>query len=244
MCALQIEVPEFAGPLDLLLNLIQRRRLDVTALSLAAVADQYLEQVLALEGELDALSEFLVVASQLLVIKSRALLPTVEAADVVEDPAEELRRRLAEYQVLQAAAQWLATREADGCRTYGRGSELLAPTSQTRLAPVPPNRLLQVLLMWSSAPLTRPDGTATLDTLPRPSLRERVAVLLDALPDQRWRPIAHLVGADVATAVATFLALLILVRHGVAEIRQRTAYAPLEVRRACGDRRSLPDPEW
>ena len=108
-----MDVPEFSGSLDLLLNLILKRRLDVTTVSLAVVADQYLEQVRALDGGLDSLSEFLLVASQLVLIKSRALLPANATQEPETDPAEELRRRLAEYQVLQAAAHWLGEREAE-----------------------------------------------------------------------------------------------------------------------------------
>src|SRR5205823_5035361 len=111
---------------------------DVTAVSLANVADQYLERALALEGDLDALSEFLLLASQLLLIKSRALLPVSTAAEPEGDSAEELRGRLAQYQVLQAAARWLGEREGDGLRSWPRGGEAAALETPLALAPIVP----------------------------------------------------------------------------------------------------------
>jgi segregation and condensation protein A len=240
---LQVRVPEFSGPLDLLLSLIQRRRLDVTALSLAAVADQYLEQVLALEGELDALSEFLVLASQLLVIKSRALIPAVEPEDPGENPAEELRRRLAEYEVLRAAAGWLAHREADGARSFARGGELVAPSTDMPLVPVAPQRLAE-LASRSHNQVPPQDASVQMETTHRPSLRLRVAALLGALCGDGWQGISRLFGHDRITAVATFLALLTLVRQTIVEVRQPSAYAPLEMRRGPAAPNSHNDPEW
>ena len=96
-----IDLPVYSGPLDLLLHLIERQELDITAISLAAVADQYLEQIERLKkNRLDQLMEFLVVAAKLLVIKSRALLPQappeLTTEDEEEDPAEALARQLRE----------------------------------------------------------------------------------------------------------------------------------------------------
>ena len=88
----------FDGPLDLLLDLINRRTLDITTISLAAVAEQYLSEVSTLgESDLERLAGYLVIASRLLLIKSQALLPraTVEAPE--EDVGADLVRQLEEY---------------------------------------------------------------------------------------------------------------------------------------------------
>src|SRR5262245_35251816 len=95
--AVILHLDQFVGPLDLLLSLIERRELEITAVSVAAVADQYLAQLRQLAPlPADDLAEFLVIAGKLLLIKSRALLPReplpTEAEE--EDPAEELARRL------------------------------------------------------------------------------------------------------------------------------------------------------
>src|SRR5690606_15580384 len=103
-----VQLPEFEGPLDLLLRLIEREELDITTIALAKVADTYLAHVRALEmPDPAALSAFLVIAARLLLIKSRALLPRPVVAkgnEEVVDEAEELAQQLREYQRYKQAA--------------------------------------------------------------------------------------------------------------------------------------------
>jgi segregation and condensation protein A len=229
--ALLVAVPGFSGPLELLLSLIQKRRLDVTSVSLAEVADQYLEQVLALEGELEALSEFLLLASQLLLIKSRELLPGTAAAEPEGDPAEELRRRLAEYQLLQHAADWLSRREADELRSWPRGGDLPEADSPLPLAPISPSVLPRLLAARLRQRQTEPPAPGALRTTSRPTLQERAHVVFSALEGDTWLALDEVLGPDVPVAVATFLAVLALVRRGLVLVRQAESTAPLEVRR-------------
>mgnify|MGYP000859453443 CR=1 FL=1 len=125
----QVALDVFEGPLDLLLRLIEREELDITRVSLAMVADQYLAHV-ALLQQLSAanLADFLVIAAKLLVIKSRALLPRPEnQADVEEeDVGEQLARQLLEYKRFKDAAIKLREIEAQGLRIYPR----MAPPPQ------------------------------------------------------------------------------------------------------------------
>ncbi len=125
----QIDLPAFIGPLELLLHLIDRQELDITAISLVEVTEQYLTQVETLkEGRIDHLIDFLVIGARLVLIKSRALLPQSPHVEVglnpdeaeEEDPAEALVRQLKEYKQFKTAASWLAEREMQGFRTYLR----------------------------------------------------------------------------------------------------------------------------
>lgn len=94
----QIKLEQFEGPLDLLLNLIEEQKLDVTRLSLAKVADQYLKYLKKQEKvTLDNLADFLSVASKLLLIKSKALLPLLNLSDEEEEEIKDLELQLAEY---------------------------------------------------------------------------------------------------------------------------------------------------
>ena len=120
-----IDLPVFAGPLDLLLHLIERQELDITAISLARVTEQYLAQIEALKKDrVEELIDFLVVGARLVLIKSRALLPQEplinEDGEEEEDPAEALIRQLRRYRLFKRAAGWLGEREAQGLRTYLR----------------------------------------------------------------------------------------------------------------------------
>lgn len=120
-----IEVPAFEGPLDLLLHLIERSELDITAISLAKVTDQYLAQIEALKKDrVPQLIDFIVIGARLMVIKSRALLPTppvvLEGEEEEEDPAEALIRQLKLYKQFKGAAAHLNERQDKNLRTYLR----------------------------------------------------------------------------------------------------------------------------
>jgi segregation and condensation protein A len=111
---LKISLPLYEGPLDLLLDLIRRQKLDIYDIPIAKVTEQYLTYLhLMEEMNVDVASEFLLIAAQLIYIKSRMLLPPDPDAspDEQEDPRAELVRRLLEYEKFKNAAQMLYQRE-------------------------------------------------------------------------------------------------------------------------------------
>lgn len=120
----QLELPTFSGPLDLLLHLIERQELDITAISLAQVTAQYLAHVAQMRGaRMEHLIDFIVIGARLALIKSRALLPQTPlqmAEEEEEDPAEALLRQLHAYKRFKTAALWLQEREVAGLRTHLR----------------------------------------------------------------------------------------------------------------------------
>lgn len=94
----EIKLTSFEGPLDLLLDLIQKEKLEITEISISHVADQYLEYIEAHKNiDAEQLSDFLVMAAKLLFIKSKTLLPIAEIDEEEEASAEELEFRLREY---------------------------------------------------------------------------------------------------------------------------------------------------
>src|SRR5437588_12291933 len=130
---LELHLESFDGPLELLLLLIEQRRLPITQVSLAQVADQYLAQVHAQPAlDTDLLADFLVIGGKLLLLKSRALLLTEEPDPEVEEVASDLADRLATYRVFRAAAQALRELEQRGERMYSTLREPLI-----RVAPAP-----------------------------------------------------------------------------------------------------------
>src|SRR5215510_14510249 len=112
----QLTLPNFEGPLDLLLHLIREHRLDIFDIPIALITQKYLEYLARMrEINLDIAGEFLVMASTLAHIKSRLLLPRQEIQGDLEpeeqsDPRAELVRRLLEYQKYRDAAQALCAR--------------------------------------------------------------------------------------------------------------------------------------
>src|SRR5687767_14589955 len=111
---LKISLPLYEGPLDLLLDMIRRQKLDIYDIPIAKVTEQYLAYLhLMQEMNVDIASEFLLIAAQLIYIKSRTLLPPdPDAVDEdAEDPRAELVRRLLEYEQFKNAAEMLHQRE-------------------------------------------------------------------------------------------------------------------------------------
>src|SRR5438046_1086027 len=110
----KISLPSYEGPLDLLLDLIRGQKLDIYDIPIAKITEQYLEYLHLMEElDVDVASEFLVIAAQLIYIKSRVLLPPDPNANSAEqeDPRAELVRRLLEYEKFKNAAQMLYQRE-------------------------------------------------------------------------------------------------------------------------------------
>jgi len=120
-----VRLEQFEGPLELLLQLIEKEKLDVTRVSLASVADQFLEYI-ARQGEvpLSHLAQFLSVASRLLLLKSRALLPLLEFTEEEEQSIDDLERQLREYQKFRDASMALGLLFVRGQRTHARESFL------------------------------------------------------------------------------------------------------------------------
>lgn len=127
-----VHLPGFDGPLDLLLHLIERNQLEITAISLVAVTDQFIAYLRMWdEPPLPRLAEFVTMAARLLLIKSRSLLPRQPRQEVAEDEsdplddAEQLRRHLLEYKLAKDIAGMLRARELAGLQSFTRQGRLL-----------------------------------------------------------------------------------------------------------------------
>lgn len=111
MSTLLYKLDTFEGPLDLLLTLIKKNKVSIYDIPIVEITEQYLEAIEGIDGEkIENTSEFLVMAANLLYIKSKMLLPKNEEEEE-EDPREELAQRLAEYQKFKEASQELRKTE-------------------------------------------------------------------------------------------------------------------------------------
>lgn len=115
----KVETEKFEGPLDLLLQLIEKEKLDICQISLAKITDKYLERVAAIEGNGDEMAEFLLIAAKLLYIKSKNLLPNSKTEEEEEEIAD-LEAKLLEYQRYKEAAKSLEEILAKGNRGFRR----------------------------------------------------------------------------------------------------------------------------
>lgn len=117
--AIPVKLEVFEGPLDLLLHLIDKNKIDIYDIPIVTITDQYLEYVNAMEREdLNVVSEFLVMAATLIDIKSRMLLPKqVNEDGEEEDPRDELVNKLLEYKMYKYMSLELRDRELDAGRS-------------------------------------------------------------------------------------------------------------------------------
>jgi len=222
---LELHLESFDGPLELLLMLIEQRRLPITQVSLAQVADQYMAHVHAQPAlDADLLADFLVIGGKLLLLKSRALLLTEEPDREVEEVASDLADRLATYRVFRAAAEVLRELEQRGERMYPTLREPLISTAPAPLAPINPEAFLAVWRRFDAEP--RP-SQIDFPGMARASVDERRARILDVL---RWRTrvsFRQLAGQTVDEVIATFLAALELFRRGQIELEQSAPFDDL-----------------
>ena len=122
----QLQLPGYEGPLEMLLELIEKQELDISEVSLVQVADQYLDKLQTLEARSadqlpSAIAEFILIGSKLMLLKSRAMLPhdPEPFLDSEEDIGGELVEMLEEYQRYRDAVGLLGTIDKSGMRTFG-----------------------------------------------------------------------------------------------------------------------------
>ncbi|HWO94597.1 MAG TPA: ScpA family protein [Dehalococcoidia bacterium] len=230
-----LRLDNFEGGLDLLLHLIEKQNLDITAISLARVTDQYL-QILHSDTSVDAgaLADFIAIGSKLLLIKSRALLPQPELSaggDQEDETAVDLTEALLEYRKFKEAAKLLRSREDSNLRAYPRavpppGVELPPGlddvTGETLL------RLFQEALSREEQVRPTPLRPIERDTI---TLRDKVAQLRTAIRRSRMLSFRRLVAGCQSRVeiVVQFMAVLELIKSGEVEARQAALFADIEL---------------
>ena len=140
--AYRVALPEFEGPLDLLLHLCKTHEIDIVNIPIAFVTTKYLEYLDVMQSmPFDVAADYLVMAATLAYLKSRELVPAPEPLDVTVDedeptldPREELIRRLLEYQKYKDAAEKLGGRPIEGRTVFGRGAPIAAEEKESLLS--------------------------------------------------------------------------------------------------------------
>lgn len=229
-----VQIPVYAGPLDLLLQLIERAELDITAIALAMVTDQYLKYIRAMqEARAEEISAFLVIAAKLIQIKSEALLPrppTREAGE--EDPAENLARQLKIYKRFKEIASWLEEREKAGLRSHLR----LAPPPRLEGRLDLSDLTLQDLLQAAESVFLGEKEKQALGTVisaPKVTIREKIAFIAARLGKGEAASFHQLISAAKSRleVVVTFLAMLELIKRYRIAARQENLFGDIEIER-------------
>lgn len=236
-----VRMEDFDGPLALLLAVIEARQLDVLTVPLGALAEAYLDALATLEGDrLGNVSAFVAVAAQLILIKSRAMLPRPPKTPAIPlddepDPEAELRARLLEYRRFRDAGVALGER-LDVHRLFRRDAEVAA--SAGRAGAIPPERPPLPASVLSGAlarlatvvPLAPPPVEVVARTI---TLAERAAVIRAALRGSDSFVLQELLAGvhDRVVMAVTFLALLELAKRREITLEQAEPWGPIVARR-------------
>lgn len=241
----KVRLPNFEGPFDLLLQLISRRKLDVTEVALSKVTDEFMAHIRAMgpDWDLDQTTEFLVVAATLLDLKAARLLPAAEVEDegdlALLEARDLLFARLLQYRAYKQIADIFSRRLDDEARRYPRTVGL-----EPHHAELLPEVVISIgaegfakLAVKAMQPRPRPQVYVDHIHAPLVSVQEQAGIVVARLRELGEATFQDLVEDtdDTLTVVARFLALLELYREKVVALDQETALGELVVRWTGGE---------
>lgn len=223
-----IETESFRGPLESLLDLIESRKMSVSDVSLADVSDAYLAYVEKLpELPLAETSQFILVASTLLLIKSRTLLPGIVLSEEEKESVEELERRLARYAIIRAAAKSLRKQWGSMPLYLPRRAPLRPPIFSPAESAIDTifaagQRLVNML--------PKPESLAKAAVAPVLALEDVISHLKKRLSTAVRAQFSELTKSkDRHEVIVYFLAMLELVRSGSASLTQEKLFEDITI---------------
>ncbi len=234
--AYTVRTSAFSGPLELLLNLVEQKKLFINEISLAAVTDDYLLYARSLsEDSLTELTSFLSVAATLILIKSRSLLPGFLVTKEEEKEIVDLESRLALYAMMREISTDISAR-------YGVKIIHMPPEREIELSVFAPDPKLSAAILASAA-LECVTRVPKVEVLPEVRVRKIISIdeMLSNLTERvttamrvsfrAWQ--GSVVGHDAETmksnVIVSFLAMLELVRQGMMHALQSTDFDDIEL---------------
>ena len=224
----RVTVEGFDGPLDLLLELVEEKKLDILIVRLGDLADEYLARVRAMPSlPADEVSAFLALASRLVLLKARSLLPSLEPlAEEESESEEELRLRLLEYAVVRERAGQLGARLRAGERAFHRECGTIELPPRGAEVDALASAWSRVLALAARHGEREEDIVAPGE---RYSVEQRTAEIEALVAAQGRVSFATLLAEapTVGFAVVTFIALLDLYRRGVIDLSQDELFSDI-----------------
>ena len=232
----RVHIRDFDGPLDLLLHLIEKAEVNIEDIFVSEITAEYLSYMEELtEDELDAASDFLTVAAQLVYLKSRHLLPRPAPLeeDEEEDPEEAFIRRLKEYKIYKAAGEELSALYDQARLRFARlPEELPPPREEADLADATTEGLLKAFLQALAGARDAEEGPkeqrVRQDTY---TVRERSGLIRKKLMENAHLSFRELLSEHPTRmeVVVTFMAVLEMMGRGEVHITQGDTFAPIRI---------------
>ncbi len=235
---LKVSLESFEGPLDLLLELIRKRKMDIGDISLAEICTPYLEHLeLLQEFDMDIATEFLDIASTLILIKSRTLLPKPERVDEEEglDTEEQLRAKLIEYQRYRRISEYFGQREILGRDTFSRPdlqeSDGLGEDLPLQIQDLSVYGLLKAYGRSVGKEAYRRPHAVSGEAYP---IERKIVELMDSFKSGRMLPFHRLFDSRFGRweVVISFIAILELAKLMMITLHQMTAFGPIHCKPA------------
>ena len=232
---LRLRVGTFEGPFDLLLHLCRTNEIDLAALPVRPITDQYLAHLEAMEfRDLEMAGAYLVMAATLIYLKSKLLVPPDESEEQLDDEGlllkQELEDRLREYARVKMEGAWLAAREAEMALIWGRPGAVLPGVEDLPLEDLSVDWLARTLSKLIEE--QRRNRPREIEPNP-PSVLERMTEILSVLRDTWSLLFSSLTGGERKRSeiVVTLLAVLVLVRQGRIKTQQTELFGEIVIER-------------
>lgn len=226
----EVKVDKFEGPLDLLLELIEKEKLDITEISLSKITDTYLNEVSKLDPKDFNVAEFLVVAARLIYLKSKAILPTLETEEE-EQELEDLKTKLEIYKKYKEAANQFGDILEKNQRSFPAKKPQLILTKFTPPKGVDMNELWKVfqnLLIDMPEELTREEVELPSEKI---TVEEKLAHLESVFSKKKKHSFAQIMKGSRSKleAIVTFLAVLEMVKCKRLSVVQSNNFKDIEL---------------
>ena len=227
----QVKTHIFEGPLDTLLSLIEKRKLFINDISLAQVADDYMAHIKSLEDfPMADSANFILIASTLVLIKSKSLLPNLSLTEEEEHNIEDLEERLREYQKYKALSRHLRER-------FGINVEYLPLPSREKIVVFTPDKNTTVkrieeavrsIILEMPSPEVVPKATVT-KVISLGEMIDSLTSRITASMKMSFKDFAGVGKAEKVNVIVSFLAMLELVKRGIITVRQDKHFHDIEI---------------
>jgi segregation and condensation protein A len=230
---MQTKIQQFEGPLDLLLSLIEEQKLDITQIALAQVTEQFLAYIRELK-DLDPtiIADYLTIAARLLVIKSKAILPSLEVETDEEESGQDLAAKLILYKQFREVARYLKKLDNRRRQSFTRTLQF-----EEKINFYPDPDIAPAILHSSILKILQ--GLKELDSLPKAKIREAISIqekidqLQSSLSGQIETRLSDLLASakNKSEIIITFLALLELIKQKIFMVEQETLFTDITIKK-------------
>jgi segregation and condensation protein A len=235
----KVRVGEVEGPLELILDLIEKRKLHISDISLSQIADEFIEYIKSFdEFPMSDSADFILVASTLLLIKSKSLLPNLDLTPEEQGSIEDLENRLAQYKKYKELAAGVGKMFGNFlyfAEERKRVNVVFSPTSDITLSSLK-NSLSEVLRNMSQ----KIEALPKLAVAKIISLEEMIGRLSERIKNSlktSFKDFSKMGKAEKVDVIVSFLAMLELVKQGLVRVNQEKHFEDISIE---GENASVP----